>query len=89
MSGKRTDLNHATIRDALRCAGFIVEDTHDFGHGFPDLCVNARGIIVLLEVKGEHGELNERENRFHARFCDCPVYVVRSIEEALRRVEAI
>lgn len=89
MSGRRTDNNHAEIRDGLRAAGWTVEDTSAFGHGFPDLLVGIDGTFVLFEVKSKGGELNERELRFHAKFCESPIYVVYTLEEALSRLRRL
>lgn len=62
---KRTDSNHAEIRDKLREAGFWVWDTHDLGGGFPDLiALNKSGEFVMLEVKARGGKLTDDELAF-------------------------
>ncbi len=49
---KRTDANHAEIRDAFRAAGWGVKDTSGIGHGVPDLMVvSPNGIGWMVEVK--------------------------------------
>jgi hypothetical protein len=42
---------------------------------------------VLLEVKAPGGSLNDAERLWHMRWVLGPVYVVRSIEEALEVTE--
>jgi hypothetical protein len=83
MTGKRTDGNHAEIRDALRKCGYQVLDMHETGKGFPDLLVvSRRQTIVLLEVKTATGTLNEAEKEFHRDFRG-PCRIVRSVDVAL------
>ncbi len=49
---KRTDNNHAQIREALRNAGYDVLDLSRCGNGVPDLSVRVSPFVaVLLEVK--------------------------------------
>lgn len=53
---RRTDANHAAIRDGLRLQGYDVRDFSACGHGVPDLCVvGGRGrtyvLPLWLEVK--------------------------------------
>lgn len=86
MTARRVDCNHAAIRDGLRDCGYTVEDTAWIGHGIPDLLVCAGDVFVMFEIKGPRGELTEAETRFHAKFYACPVYVVRSLDEALHRL---
>lgn len=84
MTAKRTDLNHAEIRDALRAIGAFVADTHELGHGFPDLLVvRPDRAMFLVEVKSPGGELTADEKHFAAA-CPATVHVVRSAEEAIR-----
>jgi len=82
---KRVDLNHGEIRDGLRKAGYNVTDTHDLGHGFPDLCVIAGETIILLEVKRPGEKLTPDEVKFFAEAGYAPVYVVHSLEKAILR----
>lgn len=80
---KRTDANHAEIRDGLR-KQYQVLDMHEVGRGFPDLlAVSRRRIIVLLEVKTVSGKLDDAEKVFHSTFTG-PCRVVRSLEDALQ-----
>ena len=52
---KRTDRNHATVRDGLRARGYVVQDMSDRGYGVPDLGIQSpKGIKYpgcFLEVK--------------------------------------
>jgi hypothetical protein len=72
MWARRTDQNHAEIRDAMRKAGAEVEDLSGSGRG-----------MLLVEIKMPKGTLTAPQVRFHARF---PVHIVRSVEAALALV---
>ena len=81
---KRTDGNHAEIRDAMRKAGAEVEDLSGSGKGMPDTLVyTADGRLLLVEIKMPKGTLTAPQVRFHARF---PVHIVRTVEAALELV---
>ena len=81
---KRTDGNHAEIRDAMRKAGAEVEDLSGSGRGMPDTLVyTADGRLLLVEIKMPKGTLTAPQVRFHARF---PVHIVRTVEDALKLV---
>ena len=81
---KKADANQAEIADALRKCGYQLDLTFRFGHGFPDLMVQAKtGAIVLLEVKSAKAKLTPPERDFFERWLLSPVYIVRSAEEAL------
>lgn len=47
----RRDDNHKAIVEALRAAGWHVEDTSQVGGGFPDLVAMKHGLVEFLEVK--------------------------------------
>ena len=82
---KRTDGNHAEIRDAMRAAGAEVEDLSGSGKGMPDTLVyTSDGRLLLVEIKMPKGTLTAPQVRFHARF---PVYIVRSVEDALQIIQ--
>lgn len=57
--GRKVDKNHARIRDTLRELMFTVEDTSQFGQGFPDLMVKGydrfagEQAVVFVEVKAK------------------------------------
>jgi len=87
MFARRTDGNHAEIRDAMRQAGATVEDLSGSGKGMPDTLVyTADGRLLLVEIKMAKGTLTAAQVRFHARF---PVHVVRSVEDALQLVQNV
>ena len=84
MTARRTDANHAEIRDSLRACGYQVIDLSAVGHGIPDLLVVSKtGQIVLIEVKAPKGRMTPAEDKFHAEF-NGPLAVVRSVEAALQ-----
>ena len=81
---KRTDGNHAEIRDAMRAAGAEVVDMSGSGKGMPDTMVWTQdGRLLLVEIKMPKGTLTATQVRFHARF---PVHIVRSVEDAIALV---
>lgn len=81
---KRTDGNHAEIRQAMRDAGAEVEDMSGSGRGMPDTLVfTPDGRLLLVEIKMAKGTLTAPQVRFHARF---PVHIVRSAAEAIALV---
>ena len=81
---KRTDGNHAEIRDAMRKAGAEVEDLSGSGKGMPDTLVWTKHTgLLLVEIKMPKGTLTAPQVRFHARF---PVHIVRTVEAALELV---
>lgn len=85
----RTDQNHSEIVMALRRVGCRVLDLSRVGNGAPDLLVSLpqRGRtpeLMLMEVKTARGKLNARQRSFEAD--GWPVFVVRSIEDALKLV---
>jgi len=86
---KRTDANHAEIRDGLRAMGFDVLDLSDVGGGVPDLCVRAQdhGLPVFLEVKDgkkppSARELTDAEKKW-LQYCGAITHTVTSLEDAL------
>lgn len=82
---RRTDQNHAAIRDAMRKAGAEVEDLSGSGKGMPDTLVYTPDKrLLLVEIKMPKGTLTAPQVRFHARF---PVHIVRSVEDALELIK--
>jgi hypothetical protein len=82
---KRTDGNHAEIRDAMRAAGAEVEDLSGSGKGVPDTLVwTPHTGLMLVEIKMPKGTLTAHQVRFHARF---PVHIVRSVDDAMRLIQ--
>ena len=90
MYARRVDTNddgtslQADIASGLRAVGCHVVALHAVGHGCPDLSVShARyGHNVWLEVKGPAGKVSPAQREWHAA-CHGPVFVVRSLDDAL------
>ena len=80
---KRTDSNHAEIRDGLRKAGYEVEDTSWIGRGHVDLMVRGDFRTVMLEVKSGDAKLTDAERELHTKFSGCGWHIVRTLEQAL------
>jgi hypothetical protein len=87
---KRTDGNHAAIRDALRAIGIGVQDTSSAGCGLPDLICACRGMTVFVEVKnGELSPSRRKLTKAQVHFRDMLsnhgviVHVVNDVPEAL------
>lgn len=91
---KRTDDNHAEIRDGLRAAGYPVLDLSGCGNGIPDLSVLiAPGVSLFLEVKDGNKaksaqKLTEKEEAFMEHWKQ-HTRVVNSLEAALRVITEI
>jgi Holliday junction resolvase len=75
-----TDANQPEIVRALRQAGAQVVILAGVGHGCPDLLVQYRERLYLLEVKMPGAWLNALEIKFHNVF---KCYTVSTIAEAL------
>ena len=61
---KRVDANQAVIVAVLRAAGASVFDTHELGHGYPDLTVGFFGRNYLIEIKSPGGRYTDAEVKF-------------------------
>ena len=85
----KTDLAHAEIRDGLRQAGHEAWDCHKYGSGFPDLLVLAHGEFFLFEIKSKYGTLKPREQDFFARFGQGRVYIVKTLEDAIKWLDGV
>jgi hypothetical protein len=79
---KRTDRNHKEICQALKKAGFSVQDLSRCGQGVPDILVGCGRSNLLMEIKTEEGQLNERQIAWHAAWRG-PHIVVRTVKEAI------
>lgn len=87
----KRDLNHDEIVRALEQIGVGVWDGSAFGNGFPDLLTAYRGKIRVIEIKNpetDYGRagLNALQAQF-AAFLErygCEMYLVESVDEALR-----
>lgn len=81
MRARKTDANHAQIRDAMRSAGAEVHDLSGCGGGVADTLVLTKdGRLLLVEIKYKKGRITPAQEKFHARF---PVAIVRTTEEAI------
>ena len=85
------DANQAAIVAALRKAGAKVFVASSFGKGFPDLIVGHRGRIMLVEVKdgdkpASAQKLTKAQVEFHSQWNVFPVYIVNSVDAALRLI---
>lgn len=85
----RVDENHAEIVAALRKHGCKVVDLSGVGKGTPDILVwiPAWNRWVMIEIKREGGQLNERQRKWHEEYRGSLVFVVRSAEEAIAAVQ--
>ena len=86
---KRVDANQAEIVAALRDIGARVLDLHEVGKGCPDLLVEYRRALWLIEVKdGEKPPSKRRltpaEEKFFLEW-DTPI-IVKSADEAIRYI---
>ena len=81
---RRKDSNQNEIVLALEKAGCAVTDMSTAGEGFPDLIVSRAEVHYLVEVKSDFGKVNQLQVDFHTKHY--PVYIVRSVDEALRVV---
>lgn len=85
---KRTDANHAEVRDDLRAQGYEVFDFSAVGGGVADLAVKITPTMsVWLEVKKDKKEkLTDKEVIFQMLWFDC-YRVVTSVDEAVAAIE--
>lgn len=87
MPKKVDGIQPATVK-ALRKVGASVACTHEIGHGFPDLLVCYKNELTLMELKMPNGKLTPDEVRFHQTWRG-KIYMVHSVEEALKAIGAI
>lgn len=87
---KRTDENHAEIRDELRRQGYEVFDFSAVGGGVADLAVRVSVTMsAWLEVKKDRKEkLTDKEVIFKMLWFDC-YRVVTTVDEAVTAIEQI
>lgn len=82
----KVDANQDVIVAALRRCGVAVQSLAALGNGLPDLlCYSTTAGYVLLEVKQPGQKLTEDQERFH-RSWPGRIYVVETIDDALRAV---
>lgn len=92
MRAAKVDDNQPEIVAALRHAGAKVYVCSSFGKGFPDLLTLWQGRLTLLEVKDGNKppsarKLTPDQVKFHAEWCDAPLYVVCSVDEAFAAIK--
>ena len=89
--GAKKDANHGEIVDFLVRTATPHFDTSPLGCGFPDLIVCVRGVVELWEIKnpknsyGRKG-LNKNQQAFVTGWPGGPVVIIRSVDEALARL---
>lgn len=89
---KKTDGNHAAVRDGLRQRGYIVRDYSGVGEGVPDLAVLIRpGYSLLLEVKDPKKppsarRLTEAESEWLTYF-GAITRTVLTVDQAVHQIE--
>lgn len=87
--GARKDQNHKEIVDALKDCGSSVYDLSAMGMGVPDCVVWASNQWNLVEIKnpkntyGRRG-LNRNQQKWLSQWRGGPVYVLRSVAEAIQ-----
>jgi Holliday junction resolvase len=81
---RRKDENQNEIVDALEMAGCAVTDLSRAGDGVTDLLVTRAGKHYLIEVKSRRGKLRASQDEFRVKHD--PVYLVRSVDQALKTV---
>jgi hypothetical protein len=85
---RRTDENHALVRDGLRRAGFDVLDLSGAGAGVPDLLVRIGvGKSHHIEVKDgdkpKSAQALTKAQEDWWKFAHCDTSIVTSLEEAI------
>jgi len=79
----KRDSNEAEIICALHQVGAKVMQLDEF-----DLLVGFRGKLFMLEVKMPQGRLNKKQARLFREWAGY-IFIVRSVDDALRRIGAI
>lgn len=85
----KVDKNQAEVVTALRKVGASVQSLASIGKGCPDLLVGYHGILYLMEIKDgtnipSKQLLTDDQKKWHEAWTGSPVYVVRSIDQALK-----
>ena len=84
----RADGNQAEIVLALRACGWTVAVLSQVGNGMPDLMVGCCGIDVWMEVKQPGEALRMSQTDWHRKWRGSPVFVVTSVDDAVRVVNS-
>jgi Holliday junction resolvase len=85
----RLDETHRSVRNALTSLGCSVVSTTSMGSGFPDMVVGLMGETHLVEVKTRTGKLRESQVKFSVGWRGCPIWILRSAEDAMTMVASI
>ena len=88
MRAAKVDDNQPEIVKAFRALGCQVAHTHMVGAGFPDIVVERRGRVALVEIKDgskrpSARKLTKPEAEFHETW---PVHIVESTGDVIRLV---
>lgn len=88
MKAPRIDANHREIVEALEAVGATVQPLIKIGKGCPDILCAYRGNLFLMEIKTRDGKLTADQIEWMAKWRS-PVYVVHTVDEALKVIGAI
>ena len=80
---KKVDQNQLEIVKCLEANGCTVLNLSALGQSVPDLLVARHGMQHLVEIKSTKGKLTEKQEVWLSKW-NCPVYVLRSVEETLQ-----
>jgi hypothetical protein len=79
---RRSDGNQPEIIAQLRAIGATVIDTHNLGHGAPDILVGWHGKNYLFEIKMPGGQITPDEKEF-AQYWKGQSTLIRNAEQAI------
>ena len=85
---RRTDSNHAEIRDGLRQAGADVTDLSGIGGGIPDLIVEMFGVRAWVDCKAAGGRETKAQLELWPRLPGA-VFVAHDVEEAVWKMKEL
>ena len=85
----KVDRNQSEVVTALRKVGASVQSLASIGKGCSDLLVGYHGHLYLMEIKDGANVpskqlLTDDQKKWHDAWNGSPVYVVRSVEQALK-----
>ena len=83
------DENHAGLAAFLSRLGPEPIDLSRIGKGCPDLLWPFQGQTLLLEIKGEDGNLSPSQQRFIDEWRGGPLFVVRTEEDVMRAIRRV
>ena len=79
----KVDGNQPEIVEALKYLGISVQSLGQVGGGCPDLLLGDTGWNLLMEVKLPKGQLNQKQEEWHAGWRG-PVCTARTVDEAVK-----